>query len=314
MSDYGCDERASLITRRAGTQKRIQLAMEEFQTESLDAALRECTEEIETRESTIFTKEGQSKMYKTLLTLAKNKHTCAGCNRDISAEDQKAVEIWMNGKIESAGKEQQGIRDLKEELAQWKEQQQAALALLGPSNRCKEIEKTHLPAAREGLASAEKQLLTLDTELDKARASEIASQNAVRDLNNLKLTAAMVARGLRELEEVSRDVVTLEKQLASTGSTKTVTEVQKEIKLLAGQLKDVERERQELLADKEQQQTRLRSLESQKQTRQLALAEAKSKQIRRQENESSLKEHQQTVQKLEAELLVSPRIFGVIHC
>lgn len=244
-------------------------------------------------------------MYKTLLTLAKNKHTCAGCNRDISAEDQKAVETWMNGKIQSAGKEQQGIRDLKEELVQWKEQQQAALALLGPSKRCTEIEKTLLPAAREALQAAEKQLAALDIDLDKARTTEVASQNAVREVNNLKLTAAMVARCLRELDETSRDVSTLERQLAATGSTKTVTEVQKEMKVLADELKSVERERQELLADKDQQHTRLRSLESQKQTRQLALSEAKSKQNRRHENERSLKEHQETVQKLEAELLVS---------
>jgi DNA repair protein RAD50 len=53
---------------------------------------------------------------------------------------------------------------------------------------------------------------------------------AVRDITQLRAIAAIVARNLREAEDISSEISSLERDLNSSGSTRTVSDVRREIK------------------------------------------------------------------------------------
>jgi DNA repair protein RAD50 len=52
---------------------------------------------------------------------------------------------------------------------------------------------------------------------------------AVRDITQLRAIAAIVARNLREAEDISSEISSLERDLNSSGSTRTVSDVRREI-------------------------------------------------------------------------------------
>ena len=57
----------------------------------------------------------------------------------------------------------------------------------------------------------------------------------IRELSSLKQTAATVSRAQKESRDLEKEIATLETELLSTGSTKTVEDVQKEIDVLKGE-------------------------------------------------------------------------------
>lgn len=59
---------------------------------------------------------------------------------------------------------------------------------------------------------------------------------AVRDLQTLKGAAALVTRTLGEIKDLKGEVSRLERDLESTGSLKTVDEVQQEVTTISNEM------------------------------------------------------------------------------
>jgi DNA repair protein RAD50 len=53
---------------------------------------------------------------------------------------------------------------------------------------------------------------------------------SLRDINQLKTIAIVVTRNLREAEDITSEISGLERDLDSTGTTRTIQDVQREIK------------------------------------------------------------------------------------
>lgn len=58
----------------------------------------------------------------------------------------------------------------------------------------------------------------------------------VRDLGNLKGVASMISRTLGETKDLKTDINRLERDLESTGTLKTVEEVQHEVDLISNDM------------------------------------------------------------------------------
>ncbi len=61
---------------------------------------------------------------------------------------------------------------------------------------------------------------------------------AARDLQTLKSAAVLVSRNLGEIEDLKSDLARLERELESTGSLKTVDDVQREVDQIANEMCD----------------------------------------------------------------------------
>ena len=62
------------------------------------------------------------------------------------------------------------------------------------------------------------------------------ARNIVRDLGNLKNVASIISRTLGETKDLKSDVARLERDLESTGTLKTVEEVQHEVDLISNDM------------------------------------------------------------------------------
>jgi DNA repair protein RAD50 len=59
---------------------------------------------------------------------------------------------------------------------------------------------------------------------------------AVRDLNTLKGAASLISRTLSEIKDLKTDILRLERDLESSGSLKTVEEVQHEVDNISNEM------------------------------------------------------------------------------
>lgn len=58
----------------------------------------------------------------------------------------------------------------------------------------------------------------------------------MRDLGNLKNVASIISRTLNETKDLKGDIARLERDLESTGTLKTVEEVQHEVDLISNDM------------------------------------------------------------------------------
>lgn len=62
------------------------------------------------------------------------------------------------------------------------------------------------------------------------------AKNVVRDLGNLKGVASMITRTLSETKDLMTDISRLERDLESTGTLKTVEDVQHEVDIISNDM------------------------------------------------------------------------------
>jgi DNA repair protein RAD50 len=70
----------------------------------------------------------------------------------------------------------------------------------------------------------------------KARQVVQAAKLAVRDLHSIKSAAVIMTRLVGEIDDLTASVQRLERDLQSTGSLKTVDDVQREIEQIANEM------------------------------------------------------------------------------
>lgn len=72
--------------------------------------------------------------------------------------------------------------------------------------------------------------------VSQAKSKVSRAKNVVRDLGNLKGVAAMITRTLGETKDLKSDISRLERDLESTGTLKTVEDVQHEVDLISNDM------------------------------------------------------------------------------
>ncbi|WVR06574.1 hypothetical protein IAU60_003606 [Kwoniella sp. DSM 27419] len=266
----------------------------------VDEAIAEAVDEVDYRRNQIANANSNKQQWEKFLQVARSKHKCHGCERDIPSDQEKTIHRYIQSRIDSYTPE--GIREYKEEEEQWNGVLEGLRRLQPSVAQCAELRTNTIPSLESQVADESAQLERVQDEVEEAKTKVQRAKIATRDLQNLKGAAALVSRTLAEVKDLRSDISRLERDLESTGSLKTVEEVQREVDQVSSEIKSLSREQQAHSSEKELKTNALRSAVDDIGRKTLKMGQLRSQQERRTREEEALKELKATLLSLQTEL------------
>nr|XP_018262086.1 DNA repair protein RAD50 [Kwoniella dejecticola CBS 10117]OBR84244.1 DNA repair protein RAD50 [Kwoniella dejecticola CBS 10117] len=276
------------------------LAAAETEKTTVDEAVAEAAEEVDFRKGQIANAKQHKEFWEKLAQVARTKHKCHGCDREILSDQERTVNRYMQTRIDSFSPE--GLKEFREEEEQWNSVLQSLRKLQPAVSQCVELRENLIPNLERQVQEDIEALDKVQEEVEEAKTKVQKAKLATRDLQNLKSAAALVGRTLSELKDLQSDITRLERDLASTGSLKTVEEVQREVDQVSNEIKTLSRDQQSLSSEKELKTNALRSAADDISRKTLKMGELRSQQERRMREEEALKEMREGLEALQTEL------------
>ncbi|KAL7420509.1 DNA repair protein rad50 [Cryptotrichosporon argae] len=267
----------SLQTKREDLERlktQIRDALADTEHTTIEDAISEAEKELEIRNDEIADSKGMINFYKKVLDVQTRMAR-------LSASDQT---------------------EIQEEIADW-------IAVLNKLRKAEPAVATVDALKNRDIPALERQIQEDSAKLDRVQGeveeNNLAVQRAkttTRDLQTLKSAATIVSRAINDVQDLRADIVRLERDLESTGTLKTVDEVQQEIEAISNDIKSLQREQQSLSADKELKVNTLRGLGDDIGRKTLRLGELRSKRDKRRMEEKALSDQRDTLVQLQNEL------------
>lgn len=198
-------------------------------------------------------------LFKRILQHGNSQHTCIGCGRGIKEDELAAFERYVNHRIKQSSPE--GKKELQEAVDDWKAVLAEARALLPKEERAKALKATEVPALNAKIDRETAELAAKSEEAEKATAALRALRDEQQELANLKRVASEISRLTSEAAVLSKEITSLENDLASTGTVQTGDEVQNAINDLADSIKRLKRELQTIERNRETKRNELTNAE-----------------------------------------------------
>ncbi|OCF56822.1 DNA repair protein RAD50 [Kwoniella mangroviensis CBS 10435] len=276
------------------------LAAAETEKATVDEAVEEAMEEVDYRRNQIANAQQNKALWEKFAQVAKTKHKCYGCDREILHDQERVINRYVQTRIDSYSPE--GLKEYKEEEEQWNGVLQSLRKLQPSVAQCAELRENVIPSLEKQVQEEAEASEKAQEEVEEAKTKVQKAKLATRDLQNLKSAAALVSRTITELKELKSDISRLERDLEGTGSLKTVEEVQREVDQVSNEIKTLSRDQQSLSAEKELKTNALRSAADDISRKTLKMGELRSQQERRMREEQALKEMREGLEGLQAEL------------
>nr|XP_019013012.1 DNA repair protein RAD50 [Kwoniella pini CBS 10737]OCF51793.1 DNA repair protein RAD50 [Kwoniella pini CBS 10737] len=276
------------------------LAAAETEKASVDEAVEEAADEVEYRKGQIANAQQNKAIWEKFAQVAKTKHKCHGCDREILADQERTIHRYVQSRIESYSPE--GLKEYREEQEQWNTILQSLRRLQPAVSQCADLKENVMPGLERQIEEESAALDKVQEEVEEAKTKVQKAKIATRDLQNLRSAATLITRTLTELKELQSDIDRLERDLESTGSLKTVEEVQREVDQVTNEIKTLARDQQSLSAEKELKTNALRSAADDISRKTLKMGELRSQQDRRMREEEALKEMKDALTGLQGEL------------
>ncbi|GMK53777.1 hypothetical protein CspeluHIS016_0103630 [Cutaneotrichosporon spelunceum] len=274
--------------------------LQEAEQSSVDDGIKECETEIGILKDELADSESAKKWYQRVLDTSKSKKKCMGCDRAIHENEQGSVQVYLQARLQKLNAADQS--ELQSDLHEWTAQLERLRAIQPSVERAKTLKRTEIPLLEQQIATDTAKLATVQEEVDEARQTVQTSKLAVRDLHAIKSAAAIMTRLVDEIDDLKASVQRLERDLQSTGSVKTVDDVQSEIEQIANEIKTLQRDMNFSLNEKELKLNTIRSIGEDLHRKTMRLTDLRSKQERRNLDEEQLKEQQTQLTKLQGEL------------
>ncbi|KAL1950586.1 hypothetical protein VTO73DRAFT_5710 [Trametes versicolor] len=156
----------------------------------------------------------------------------------------------------------EAIKGLQQELQDWEAELKRLqdLAVLAAAKT--KLESVELPAIQKELAVKEAEIPGLTTEADEATAQLSEVTKDLKELAAMQQHATSITKAQKDIARLKQEIAALETDLLASGTAKTADEVQEELDKISTDLRTNEREKQNLLTDRDRQNTALRSLET----------------------------------------------------
>ncbi|TCD70142.1 DNA repair protein rad50 [Steccherinum ochraceum] len=216
---------------------------------------------------------------------AKTKQCCPLCTQSMNAQILSKFENMISEKLKKvSSKARTESEDEVDEWHRWVTQSQK---LAADEKERIELVDTVIPGLEKKLEGERARLSDLRTVADKAISKVDESRGKLKDLTKLKQEASMITRIREEIENLKRDVTSLEGDLAASGSTKTADEVQEQLEKVSSELRTIEKDRSAILTEKERLNTQLRLKQDD-----LMNARVKESDLKRQMHEKQTAEQQ----------------------
>ncbi|KAK7048369.1 DNA repair protein rad50 [Favolaschia claudopus] len=255
----------------------------EFEQESLEAALKEADTEVDLRKSIASKTSGSGTVYEQLLKAGKQKGVCVVCNRSMKKEEEVVYEKYLKDQIKKSSPEAQAAN--QDELKEW-EEEMARLQKLRPIAASRDrLKDTELPDTEARIKEQDAKIPELRVAAESASDKVEDLKRDLRDVRNLKIHAQTVSRLQKELKRANDEVLDAEKQLSTTGSTKTLDDVQNELDGLLAEIRKNDKQKETLIKEKENRNIAIRNYENQIHSLEMQAIDIKTKIGRQQETE-----------------------------
>ncbi|KAI0702294.1 hypothetical protein BC835DRAFT_1404375 [Cytidiella melzeri] len=280
----------------------IKRGLEETGTGAVTAhgAITEAEEEVNVRKEEIDQNTGSSKVYQGFLKIGKTQKRCPLCARDMNTDVMTTFEKNVHEGIQKSSAE--SIRTANEELDEWQTELKRLKQLGEIASARETITSKDIPGLQAQLKEKEKQLPDVTAKATETSKSVASLRQDISKISSLQEIARLVSREHGSLQQLKTDISNLEASLISTGSTKTVEEVQGEVDDIKAEQKTLERERQTLMAEKDRLQTNLRGFENDLHALQLNLSEVKNQLSHKMQAEQRIGEMKQELTDISATL------------
>ncbi|WVO14305.1 hypothetical protein L204_101937 [Cryptococcus depauperatus] len=242
------------------TIKQELLAGDFEETMNLSGAIQEATDEYNYAQSLLATKKGSKTMWEHFLKTVQIGHKCDACNREINSNEENAVITHMQEKLEEAlHADNLSIKQSEEDEKLWGATMRRLQSMVPSQDKVTRLLETVIPDMNLQIKDCEERLEGLVAQVDDAKARVQKVKNDIRDIQNFRSALSLVARLNNEIKDLEGDVTRLKTELESSGSSKTVEEVQKEDDRLNQEIKALTREQQRISSEKETKLNMLRS-------------------------------------------------------
>ncbi|KAF8631077.1 hypothetical protein AX15_002678 [Amanita polypyramis BW_CC] len=231
---------------------------------SLEEGIGVATDEVNFRKEKVGNTKGASQIYESILRLGKEKHVCKACNRRLEIDELDEFEKYLKGLIQEYKEDQSSEESDSSEklLKEWEEELERLQELRHKQALLNQIRAKDIPDLEEQIREQEEMLPQLGRDAEEAQGRLEKIKKEMRDVQTLKQQATTVARMQREIDRAKQEIASLEIDLASVGSTRSIEDVHTELEDVSTNLRTNERERQHLMQERDRQLGALRAQEN----------------------------------------------------
>lgn len=231
-----------------------------FDEDSLEAAIKEATRELNHRKTLGGSLAGGSAVYESLLRVGKQKKLCTACNRHLNDQELVVFEKYLQELMKKASPA--AIADNKREMGQWEAELERLQKLMPVQASRDQIKLKELPALEKQLKEQEASYPDISHQAEEAVDKVDDMKRQLKDIATLRDHSKTISRLQREIERAGQEAKDLESDLSTTGSTRTADDVQEELDRLSGELRSIEKEKFHAIQDRERQNAAIRSIET----------------------------------------------------
>ncbi|POW19155.1 hypothetical protein PSHT_04950, partial [Puccinia striiformis] len=249
------------------------LASTKAELESLDRKVKRATEGgkvstliLDTEESLQETQRDLDGMgfvvafHEGLLKKAKDTNKCGGCQRPFHNDDEmSAFEAYCKTTIERLpAKKRKG----EEELKEWHEQLERLKKVLPLEISATKLQDVDIPHLQKDIKELESKFDASNQKAEEAQAEVEKLKDRIGELESYKRFAVDMSRMFGEIAELEAEIKNLERDLESSGTTRTADQVQEQLDDLQLNLGESKRELESLISNRDRRRTTIHNLET----------------------------------------------------
>ncbi|KAH9969662.1 P-loop containing nucleoside triphosphate hydrolase protein [Russula dissimulans] len=242
---------------------------------SVESAIKDATDEINFLRESLSKSSESTGLYQELLSHGRAKHVCQVCNRHMTDEELKPFESYLNEKIKQISPEAR--RMFQNDLRTWESALKDYRGLMSCESSVRRLKEVDISSLEKQIHDRDELLPSLAEAAEKANEKLQALKKELKELGSLRQHAINVARLHNDCKDLRKEISSVEDSLAATGSKKTADDVQQELDALIAELRNAEKERQNVQNDRERRSNIVRTHETELNRLQLQETDLRSK-------------------------------------
>ena len=263
--------------------------------DNIDAQMTEFQKDLEKAQSVLHQAQFAEKFYDAATRHAEQSNCCQLCTRqfqkDFTSEDFKSVMEHKKTVLPRAvNSARENIQIITEDLQRAKD--------LVPVRSQLSVLQMELPKLEAIVKSLQDQLTQAVSRADVSTDSLQKVKRIAKELTNLDRGLQELVRSQRDSVDLKRQIANIESDLQSSGSIRSIDDMQAEVSALQDENRQVKRELQQLNLDKENTKNKIATLDGKRRDIQLSLSELHGRLRDKQNIVSRVEEYQDTIAKL----------------
>ncbi|PCH40037.1 hypothetical protein WOLCODRAFT_162047 [Wolfiporia cocos MD-104 SS10] len=255
--------KAQLKTARDEAQtlgKEIESKLKQYQYESVKEAINECKAALSDLEYDSQSIQSSQELYKHLVRAAKAKKCCPLCTRNLNEAEHEVLEQTVQQflkKLDAFSEEKN-----RQEREQWQNMLKDLEPISAKADKRESLQGTTILSLEKSVSSQETEITPLASAAEKASDKLAQLKQELKELSVIRQHASGLSQLLRDIERLKRDITGMEEDLSTTGSIKTVDDLQAELDALSSELRANEREKQNIQTERDRLMNALRNHET----------------------------------------------------